>query len=186
MSDQPWDLFVIYVNAYYAVQEAYDSARRNWERPAHGLDQFCRDANPFLWDEHGSADEEVFHSFSRRFLDTFEGKSECRGMDGYAFARSWLESLEGDAYGTNLVSSFDSITDEHSFAEACEPIAHQLAARAMRLERTPQDEPLPYEEPATHTPSTADINAVIELLAKGDENFAAVLRARLASDEEGA
>ena len=186
MSDQSWDLFVIYVNAYYAVQEAYDSARRNWERPAPGLEQFCKDANPFLWDEHSSAEEEVFRGFSQRFLESFENKSECLGTQGYAFARSWLASLEGGAYGTELVASFDAITDERSFAEACEPIAHQIASRAMRLERTPQDEPLPVEPLPERAPSEADIDAVIKLLAKGDESFAAALRARLASDEEGA
>ena len=183
MSEQSWDLFVIYVNAYYAVQEAYDSARRNWERPAPGLDVFCRNANPFLWDGHASAEEAVYEDFAQQFRSQF-GHAECTGSEGHAFSRTWLATLEGDQYGSALVSSFDSITDERSFTEACEPIHRQLAARAMRLERTPQDEPFMEEAPVpTPTPTSSDIDAVIALLAKGDEAFAASLRARLDGDE---
>ena len=206
MRDQLWDAFVIYVNAYYAVQEAYDSARRNWERPAQGLDRFCRDANPFLWDSASSAEEALYETFLERFVE-LHPKGACTAQDGRVFARSWLASLEGDAYGTSLVDSLDSIADEAAWEESCEPVARQLAHRAARLERTPQDVPLPPEyepvpepvpesEPAagaSHADSedsesqalTDDsIEAVIRLLAKGDDDFAASLRARLAADED--
>ena len=184
MFDQTWDSFVIYVNAFYAVQEAYDSARRNWKRPAQGLKEFVRDANPFLWDERGSAEPALYERFSAEFEQCF-GDKGCTGEEGRAFAREWLESLESETYGNDLVASLDAIADERAWCESCEPVARQLASRAARLERTPQDEPMPYEVPAEPTaPSANDINAVIELLAKGDEAFAASLRARLAEDEE--
>ena len=184
MHDQSWDSFVIFVNAYYAVQEAYDSARRSWERPAVGLEAFCRDANPFLWDTRSSAEERLYEEFSQQLAAQFK-RPECTGREGYAFARSWLAALEGDAYGNALVSSFDAITDEEAFDEACEAVSRQLAARAMRLERTPQDFPEPEPDPQPTLPSAASIDAVIALLAKGDETFAAELRARLDEGEEG-
>ncbi|MBR3318568.1 MAG: hypothetical protein IKG21_12185 [Atopobiaceae bacterium] len=227
MHDQLWDVFVMYVNAYYAVQEAYDAARRNWERPAEGLKEFCRDANPFLWDTASSAEEEIYETFEQRFKQEYP-KGVCTATDGRVFARAWLASLEGETYGTSLVASLDAIADDLAWEESCEPIAKQLAHRAARLERTPQDVPAPPErerepereqhpkseresepeqqptfnpslpqEPSplqasSHTseadagtPSAANIEAVIKLLAKGDEDFAASLRARLATGEDG-
>lgn len=197
MLDQLWDAFVIYVNAYYAVQEAYDSARRNWERPAEGLERFCKDANPFLWDGPSSAEEGIYEEFLASFVRLYP-KGGCTAAEGYDFARSWLASLEGDAYGTSLVSSLDAIANEFAWEESCEPVARQLAHRAARLERTPQDVPAPpeeYEPEATGDSaavadaqpeeiSAASIDAVIKLLSKGDEEFAATLRARLATDED--
>lgn len=179
MHEELWDKFVIYVNAYYAVQEAYDSARRAWERPADGLDAFCRDANPFLWDEQGSAEAELYEGFSREF-DALFGNKGCTASEGRAFARNWLLAQEGGIYGTSLASALDEVSDEFAWEEACEPVQRQIAARAMRLERTPQDMPEPYVEPDSAPPSKASIEAVIALLAQGDEDFADGLRARLA------
>lgn len=213
MLEQYWDTFVIFVNAYYAIQEAYDSARRSWERPAQGLETFCRDANPFLWDEKGSAEPGVYESFAEGFVERF-GDEECTADDGLAFVRSWLTSLEGGPYGTALVSSLDSVATKHSWRTACQDVSVQLAHRAVRLERTPQDMPMRVEASvATHVgqpqaeaddmsqdtmvvpvhaepsaeegaPSEAEIEAVIALLSKGDEAFAASLRARLAEGDE--
>lgn len=183
MIDQMWDTFVIYVNAYYAVQETYDSARRNWERPAEGLEVFCRDANPFLWDDRSSAERELYEGFAQSFNQRFED-GLCAPADGYAFAREWLSTLEGNVYGSALVSAFDATCDLDAFCDACEPVARQLAARAMRLERTPQDEPQYYIEEQPSKPSPKDVEAVIALLSKGDEAFAASLRARLEADGE--
>lgn len=182
MLDEHWDPFVIFVNAYYAVQEAYDSARRDWEKPAEGLDVFCRDANPFLWDGKASAEEKIYEEFVTRFNRRFKTGS-CRPEEGYAFAREWLGTLEGGDYGASLVAAFDQTADEREFTRACPAIARQLAARASHLERTPQDMPEPPAEPAKRTPSAADIDAVIDLLAGGDEAFAATLRARLEDNE---
>lgn len=183
MIDEQWDAFVIYVNAYYAVQEAYDSARRSWEKPADGLKEFCRDANPFLWDEKASAEQAIYDNFLQSFVSTFESDA-CSAEDGFSFARSWLLTQEGEQYGTSLVESFHSITNEREFARACAPVAKQLAARASRLERTPQDIPELVEAPAPKTPSDADIEAVISLLSHGDEEFANSLRARLQNTED--
>lgn len=178
MIEDSWDQFVIYVNAYYAVQEAYDSARRNWEKPAVGLDAFCHDANPFLWDGKASAEEAVYEDFTQRFMSRFE-TDVCAPEEGYVFVREWLATQEGDAYGTELVSSFDAITNADEFKHACPQVSRQLAARASRLERTPQDLPDANPEPPAMTPSAAEIDAVIALLAHGDEAFAQELRARL-------
>lgn len=182
MPEQLWSRFVIYVNAYYALQEAYDGARRSWERPAEGLAEFCRDANPFLWDGESSAEEELYDGFAEGFNRLYPG-FECTAADGKAYARTWLATLEGDRYGHALVSSFDAITNDLDWEDACEAISDQLVARAARLARSPQDEPADegYIEP--RQPSKADIEAVISLLSKGDEAFAESLRARLAEDE---
>jgi len=180
--DQLWGPFVTYVNAYYAVQEAYDSARRDWERPAQGLEEFCRDANPFLWDEEGSAEQELYEGFLQSFEHRFP-THECSAADGRALALEWLLSLEGERYGTALVSSLKSVSDESAWQEAYEPIARQLAARATRLERSPQDEPELMDTYRPAPPSQASIEAVIALLSKGDEAFAQSLRERLAQDE---
>ncbi len=182
MPDQLWGRFVIYVNAYYAVQEAYDDARRSWERPAQGLAEFCRDANPFLWDGEGSAEEKLYEEFSENFEQAFPDL-ECSAADGRAFVRTWLGTLEGDRYGHSLVSSLDAVADDVVWDDACETIAEQLVARSARLARSPQDEPMPEELPAPRQPSKADIEAVISLLSRGDEAFAESLRARLAEDE---
>ncbi len=181
--DQPWDAFVIYVNAYYAVQEAYDSARRNWEKPAPGLNKFVRDANPFLWDERGSAEPEIYEGFSASFLERF-GTQGCTAAEGRAFASEWLRSLEGETFGHHLVASLDEVADERAWEESCEPIARQLSSRAAHLERTPQDEPL-VDVPGSLPQSISEqnIEAVIELLAKGDQAFATSLRARLHDEE---
>ena len=182
MPEQLWSRFVIYVNTYYALQEAFDSARRAWERPADGLANFCRDANPFLWDEESSAEEELYESFSEGF-DRLHPDHECSAADGRAYARTWLDTLEGDRYGHALVGSFDAITDEADWEDACEAISEQLVARSARLARSPQDEPMDEEVLAPRQPSKADIEAVIALLSRGDETFADSLRARLAEDE---
>ena len=182
MVDERWDAFVIYVNAYYAVQEAYDSARRNWEKPADGLAAFCRDGNPFLWDAQSSAEEELYRGFSEGFRERFEDAT-CTGAEGYAYARSWLKTLEGDRYGTALVAAFDQITNEREFERACAPVASQLHARASHIELNPQDVPSATVEPFVKKPSNADIEAVIALLAKGDEAYAAQLRARISSED---
>lgn len=185
MQDQRWSRFVIFVNAYYAVQEAYDAARRAWEKPTDGLEAFCRDANPFLWDEEGSADEALYDGFRAAFDRRFED-DECTAEEGYALAVTWLRTLEGGRYGTALVSSLESTAGPDDFRDACEPIARQLAARAVRLERTPQEEPMTFEELAPKAPSQADIEAVIALLSHGDEAFAQSLRNRLSEDEQRA
>lgn len=212
MLNTTWGSFVIYVNAYYAVQEAYDSARRDWKRPAEGLDVFCRDANPFLWDMEGSAEEGIYEEFARTFEERFE-LGTCTAAEGLAFAREWLARLEGDRYGTALVASLDATADEQAWSQACELVERQLAARAARLERTPQDVPMlepledalelvgqtPVDEgPAleaaetfpgneatgTRMPSPEDVEAVIALLSKGDEAFAQALRQRLVQGDE--
>lgn len=183
MFEPLWDRFVIYVNAYYAVQEAYDSARRAWEQPAAGLKEFCRDANPFLWDAEGSAEEELYQSFCAAYSNRF-GDKGCTASEGRSLARSWLAAQEGDLYGTALVASLDAVGDERAWEDACEPVERQLRARAVRLERTPQEMPELVEAPAPKTPTAADIEAVIALLSKGDERYAAELRARLAQDDD--
>lgn len=183
MPEQLWSQFVIYVNAYYAVQEAHDSARRMWKTPAAGLAEFCRDANPFLWDDEGSAEESVYDSFTQGFSQRFPER-ECGALEGLVYARTWLASMEGDRYGHDLVSSLDAVTDDIAWEEACETISEQLVARAARLARSPQDEPMPVEETEPHQPSAADIEAVIAMLAKGDEAFAASLRERLANEAD--
>ena len=183
--DHSWDAFVIYVNAYYAVQEAYDSARRNWERPAPGLKEFVRDANPFLWDERSSAEPELYEGFAASFDARF-GDKGCSAQEGRDFARTWLLEREGDLYGHDLANALDSIADERAWEESCEPVARQIMSRSARIERTPQDEPVSYEEPAAPAPSAAQVDAVIDLLAKGDEDFAAALRARLANQSDEA
>ena len=182
MPEQLWSRFVIYVNAYYALQETFDSARRSWERPAEGLAEFCRDANPFLWDGESSAEEGLYEGFSEGF-DRLYPDHECSAADGRTYARTWLGTLEGDRYGHSLVTSFDSVTNEVDWEEACEAISEQLVARSARLARSPQDEPMDEEVPAPRQPSKADIEAVISLLSHGDEAFAESLRARLAEDE---
>lgn len=182
--DKQWDAFVIYVNAYSALQEAYDSSRRNWEPPTPGLDAFCRDANPFVWDERGSVEPELYEGFCTRFDERFP-KGMCSATDGRLLAREWLLALEGPLYGTHLASSLDDIAPEYVWCESCEPVARQISMRAARLARSPQDEPLPEDAPSiasSHTLSASDIEAVIELLSHGDANFAATLRARLTDD----
>ncbi len=107
--------------------------------------------------------------------------------------------MEGDLYGSELVSSLDAITDLGSWMDACDAIARQVAMRAAYLERSPQDDGTlldtyddleearlsvdqASEPEALPDPSPADVEAVIALLAKGDEAFAASLRARLADE----
>ncbi|MDO4806124.1 MAG: hypothetical protein Q4A07_02625 [Coriobacteriales bacterium] len=183
MFDQRWGAFATYVNAYYAVQEAYDSARRAWERPAPGLQEFCRDANPFLWDEESSAEPDIYEGFKAAFYERFPTR-ECAASEGRELVREWLSTLEGDAYGTSLVSSLEQVSGADDWREAYEPIAKQLAARAVRLERTPQDMPEPFQTPLEPVrPTQANIEAVIALLAKGDEAFAQSLRERLSQED---
>lgn len=183
MRDQLWDEFVIYVNCYSAISETVDATRRAWVKPADGLEQFCRDANPFVFDERGSFEEAVFEDFHDQFLAHF-GKGVCAASDGYAFCQAWLTSLEGSTYGTNLVRAFLQCATEQDFYEACPAVERQLAMRSVHLERTPQEEPHPYvEELPVRDITDADVEAVIKLLAKGDEAFAAVLRQRLADDD---
>ncbi len=182
MLEHRWDAFTIYVNAYYAVQEAYDSARRSWERPASGLKEFCQDANPFLWDQDGSAEPSLYESFCEEFGTQAE-EDTCSAQTGRDVARTWLASLEGERYGTSLVTALDTTANEHAWEEACNAVAKQLASRRARIELSPQDEPAPAPEPSPKEPTQADIETVIALLAKGDEEFAAQLRARLESDD---
>ena len=181
MPEQLWGQFVIYVNTYYALQEAFDGARRSWERPADGLAEFCRDANPFLWDGEGSAEEELYEGFAEGFKHLYSDR-ECSAADGRDYARTWLATLEGDRYGHALVSSFDAITNDADWEDACEAISEQLVARSARLARSPQDEPMDDTVLAPRQPSKADIEAVISLLSHGDEAFAESLRARLTDD----
>ena len=181
MHEERWDKFVIYVNTYYAVQECYDSARRSWEQPAPGLEAFCRDANPFIWDEPGSADERLYESFCTLFRERF-GKPDCTAQQGLELAREWLASWEGDTFGTSLVAALNETANERAWEEACGPIERQLRGRAARLERSPQEDPAQRPDPEPYMPSKPDIDAVIAMLAKGDDTLAAQLRARLDED----
>ena len=184
MLEHRWDSFTIYVNAYYAVQEAYDAARRSWERPAEGLEEFCKDANPFLWDGDGSAEPSLYESFCEEFgAQADKDDGSCSAKTGRQIARTWLASLEGDRYGSSLVSSLDETADEREWEKACGAVARQLVSRRARIELSPQDEPGPAPKPEPRVPSASDIEAVIALLSKGDESFAAELRARLASSD---
>jgi len=176
-----WDAFVIYVNCYSAVQETMDSYRRSFERPPEGLERFCRDANPFVWDGQSSFEEELFEGFSRAFADRFE-EGSCSGEEGYAFCRDWLCGLEGETYGNHLVRALGETATERAFSNACIDVSRQVGQRAAHLERTPQDEPVPTEPLALTGPSEDDIEAVIALLAKGDAAFAESLRRRLAQE----
>lgn len=178
MLEHRWDSFTIYVNAYYAVQEAYDSARRSWERPASGLKEFCQDANPFLWDQDGSAEPSLYESFCEAFGAQAEDDT-CSAQTGRDVARGWLASLEGERYGSSLVGALDATADEQAWEEACTAVARQLAGRRARIELSPQDEPFQAPEPEPRMPTQSDIDAVIAMLAKGDEDYAAQLRARL-------
>ena len=183
MFDQRWGAFATYVNAYYAVQEAYDSARRAWERPTQGLKEFCRDANPFLWDEESSAEPAVYEGFLSAFRKRFP-TNDCTAPEGRELVVEWLSSLEGDAYGTSLVASLEQISSEMDWCDAYEPITRQLMAHSVRIERTPQD--LPEQSMAEIEPiqpSQADIEAVIAMLSKGDEAFAQTLRERLSQED---
>ena len=183
MTEHLWDEFVIYVNCYSAVAETVDTTRRAWVRPAFGLEEFVRDANPFVFDERGSFEEAVFDSFHDMFADRFE-KGVCSSEDGHALCREWLASLEGDAYGTDLVRAFLQCATDAAFRDACPAIERQLAMRSVRIERNPQEEPHPYvEEIPTHNVTDSDVEAVIRLLAKGDEAFADLLRKRLADED---
>jgi hypothetical protein len=182
MLSDTWDKFVFYVNCYSAIEETHDSMRRRWERPDEGLTRFCRDANPFVWDSPGSFEEELYEGFSASFYERFE-TGECGAKEGYAFCREWLASIdEAGTYGTGLVAAFDETAPELAFTYALDPVSRQIQGRAASLERTPQDVPSEEAYEAARTPSPADIEAVIALLAKGDEAVAESLRARLADE----
>lgn len=183
MLDNEWDRFVIYVNAYYAVQEAYDSARRDWERPAVGLEEFCKDANPFVWDAEGSVEPHIYEGFAQGFSERF-GKGTCTAAEGLAYAHDWLASLEGGIYGDALTASLHATANDEAWEEACRPIARQIAARRANIERTPQEDPELYQPDEPKAPTQQSIDAVIALLSKGDEAFAEQLRARLASEDD--
>lgn len=179
MSGDTWDLFVIYVNCYSAIEETHDALRRRWERPDAGLTRFCRDANPFVFDEQGSFEEALYEGFAQGFTERFES-NECTASEGYAYCHDWLSALEDEGtYGTGLVAALDETASEAVFASACDQVMRQVWNRSARIERTPQDEPFEVVPPARHEVSPADIEAVIELLAKGDEALAESLRARL-------
>ena len=183
MHDQLWDEFVIYVNCYSAVAETVDTTRHAWVKPAFGLEEFVRDANPFVFDERGSFEEAVFDGFHDMFAERFE-KGVCTSEDGYVFCQEWLASIEGDVYGTKLVRAFLHCATERAFHDACPAVERQLAMRSVRIGRTPQEEPHPYvEELPTHSITDSDVEAVIRLLAKGDEAFADLLRKRLADED---
>lgn len=182
MLTHTWDKFVIYVNCYSAIDETLDSQVRSFEPPTEGLREFCRDANPYVWDTQTSFEEEVFEGFARAFDERFP-KGTCTGEEGYGLCREWLASLEGDRYGTHLVWALEQTASERRFASACIDVSRQVNMRAAHIERTPQEEPAPVEPIATHVPSASDIDAVIALIAKGDEELARDLRRRI--EEEG-
>ncbi len=134
-----WSRFVTFVNVFYALDEARDSAVRIMREPPDGLAAFCHDANPFLWDQEASADPAVYHSFCDAFEAQFGGETSS-AEDGYLLARAWLREAEGQKYGDSLVSSFDSIVTPSVFAEAYPTISQQLDHRKMMNEFARQGE----------------------------------------------
>lgn len=182
MLTSPWDKFVIYVNCYSAIEETLDSQRREFEPPTPGLKEFCRDANPFVWDEQSSFVEDVYDRFSQAFVERYP-KGCCSGEEGYAFCKEWLASLEGGIYGKRLVWALEHTATERLFVNACLDVSRQVSMRAVRNERTPQEEPQPVAPITSRMPSAADIDAVIALIAKGDASLEQELRRRIAEDE---
>lgn len=184
--------YVTYVNAYYAVQEALDSRRRNGDEEPVGLSAFCRRANPFLWDEEASADRTIYESFSRDFRGRFDA-DDSSPDDAYDFVRDWLKSLEGDEFGTLLLDAFDSVADRRAFVGSFDAVRKQLDLRRIVNELMPQDRPAtPPSEPSEPSqPSGAflatagEIPAILDVLAPDDvaqrDALAGYLRAQIPS-----
>ena len=141
MEDRLWDKFITYVNAYYALQEACIEREQRPGGAPQGLEEFCSEANPFLWDGAGSADPTLYEDFSKRFEEKFGGPSSTAD-DGLEFCHIWLRSCEGPRFGTELVSSFDSVvSDPTIWAESYIPISEQVNNRMVMNELSPQENP---------------------------------------------
>lgn len=135
-----WDEFVSYVNTYYAVQESMEEKSLQGLRPDAGLQRFCRDANPFVWDGHSSADPSVYDDFEQAFLNHF-ASHRSTATEALDFCRSWLAGL-GDSYSDALVPAFDEVVDSpQTWADAYQPISDQLDLRAKVNEWSYQESP---------------------------------------------
>lgn len=176
------DLFLTYVNTYYAVQEGLDRAVRDaTAQPDDALLSFSRLANPFLWDGEASADRSIYEGFATDFAGRFGGRTSTP-EDAYDFARSWLASLEQGRFGSGLVDAFDSVVDREGFARAFDAVRDQVLIRREIAERYPQDEPLPpadaeagaeAEGPSGIVSATAtDAAAIASLVFAGDDDRA--------------
>lgn len=135
-----WDEFVSYVNTYYAVQESMEEKSLQGLRPDAGVQRFCRDANPFVWDGHSSADPSVHDDFEQAFLNHF-ASHRSTAAEALDFCRSWLAGL-GDSYSDALVPAFDEVVDSpQTWADAYQPISDQLDLRAKVNEWSYQESP---------------------------------------------
>lgn len=147
MEEKLWDKFVTYVNVYYALQQACMTQEQRPGGAPVGLEEFCSEANPFLWDQASSADPKLYQDFSRRFEERF-GDGSSTSADGLAFCHDWLRSLEDERYGDELVSSLDSvITDPSVWDESYRPVSEQVNNRMVMNALSPQDVPEELDEP---------------------------------------
>ncbi|MGN0287574.1 MAG: hypothetical protein ACI4B6_07895 [Atopobiaceae bacterium] len=135
-----WDEFVSYVNTYYAVQESMEEKSLQGLRPDAGVQRFCRDANPFVWDGHSSADPSIHDGFEQAFLNHFASHRSTAG-EALEFCRSWLAGL-GDSFSDALLPAFDDVVDSpQTWENAYQPISDQLDLRAKVNEWSYQESP---------------------------------------------
>ncbi|MFC0265702.1 hypothetical protein [Alloscardovia macacae] len=107
-----------FLSMFYALDAAFE--HKSTER----LRLFLSEANPFLWQDEGSADpalyEDFSHAYSRHFGDQGATPEEAR-----AFVRAYLDTQNSEYSWVdgNLVSAFDSVATAQLWEESLKEMA---------------------------------------------------------------
>ena len=80
------DAYHTFIALYFELEFVYQSQMVKGE----GLAEYISEANPFLWDDVGSADPAIWIEFQRGFIERF-GDAEPDDVESLAFVRDYLE-----------------------------------------------------------------------------------------------
>lgn len=102
---------------------------------------FPSEANPFLWEDEGSANPAVYEEFSKAFDERF-GTQGAVPEDAMAFVRDYLDARNGEYCWVegDLVAAFDGIVTPQLWKQSLEETGtDNMPATDTRLRRTTSD-----------------------------------------------
>ena len=80
------------MNVYAIFKLMYFALDSKWEKDKdEDLGQYLSEMNPFLWNDEGSADPEMYSKFKSKFQEKFNS-NECSVEESYNFTKNFLEA----------------------------------------------------------------------------------------------
>lgn len=97
------------MNVYTIFKLMYFALDSKWEKDKDGdLGQYLSEMNPFLWNDEGSADPEMYSKFKSKFQEKFNS-NECSVEESYNFTKNFLEA-DDNINAKKALSVFSNIS----------------------------------------------------------------------------